>query len=68
MLRLRVRRSVFSDGPEDQTAHVGETWSITGGSGRLARLRGSGTMDELVQFGEGRNELGGLTEGHVQQT
>ena len=45
-LMMHVIRWAFI--PEtDTTAHILETWVITHGTGRLASLQGSGTMDEI---------------------
>jgi hypothetical protein len=60
---MHVIRWVFI--PEtDTTAHILETWVITHGTGRLASLQGSGTMDEIFDFGA--DTLGGSVVGLVR--
>jgi hypothetical protein len=65
-LVMHVKRVSFTEGPTPTTAHIGETWMITGGTGRLADLQGSGTMDEIFDFGVTPGTLGGLVVGVVR--
>jgi hypothetical protein len=49
----------------ETTADILETWVITGGTGRMAGLQGSGTMDEIFDFGVVPGTLGGTVTGSV---
>ena len=64
-LTMHVLRWVFIPATAT-TADILETWVITGGTGRLAGLQGSGTMDEIFDFGTVPNTLGGTVTGFVR--
>jgi hypothetical protein len=61
-LVMNVQRWVFIPLP-DGTAEILEKWVITGGTGRLAGLQGSGTMDEIWDLGV---NFGGAVTGFVR--
>jgi len=63
-LTMHVLRWVFVPAT-DTTADILQTWVITGGTGRLAGLQGRGTMDEIYDFGNVPNTLGGTVTGFV---
>jgi hypothetical protein len=63
-LVMHILRWVFIP-RTDTTADILETWVITGGTGRLAGLQGSGTMDEIYDFGVTPNTFGGTVTGFV---
>jgi hypothetical protein len=53
--------------PETETtAHILESWVVTHGMGRLASLQGSGTMDEICDFGVEPETLGRSVVGLVR--
>jgi hypothetical protein len=64
-LVMKVRRVVFIL-LTDTTAQILENWVITGGTGRLAGLQGSGTMAEVFDFGSAPATLGGSVNGLVR--
>jgi hypothetical protein len=63
-LTMHVLRWVFIP-VTDISGEILETWVITGGTGRLARLQGIGTMDEIFEFGTLPHTLGGTVTGFV---
>jgi hypothetical protein len=64
-LVMHVTRWSFTPLTET-TASISETWVITGGTGLLAGLQGSGTMEEVFDFGSTPETLGGSVTGVVR--
>ena len=63
-LNLLVKLFISGVVTPNQTTNFGESWVITGGTGRLAHLRGSGTMIEPRDLSH--TVLGGQLTGIVQ--
>jgi hypothetical protein len=62
-LVMKVLRWSFTPLTET-TANIFETWVVTHGTGRLASLQGSGTMNEIFDFAA--DTLGGAVTGLVR--
>jgi hypothetical protein len=61
-LLLHVKRVEFTP-LTDTTALIGETWSVTLGTGRFSLLQGRGTMQEIFDFAAPPDTLGGSLTG-----
>jgi hypothetical protein len=64
-LLLHVKRVQFTD-LTPTTALIGETWTVTLGTGRFSNLTGQGTMNEIFDTSTEAGTLGGSVTGFLR--
>jgi len=60
------RMIIYADTPQPNTAHIARTWTLLPGTGRLARLRGEGTVEEIFRFAKEPRSVAGTLAGDVR--